>query len=86
MAYGLRTRAVNAQRDRPVAGDREAIRDASHKYRWRSRMPERPLSRAAVSRENRRLVYEMACDPDHKKITLIVTNADQAVIANGGTV
>jgi hypothetical protein len=49
-------------------------------------MPERPLSRAGLSRENRPLVYEMACDPDHKKITLIVTNADQAVIANGGTV
>jgi hypothetical protein len=48
-------------------------------------MPERPLSRAALSRENRRLVYEMACDPDHKKVTPIVTNADQTVITNGGT-
>jgi hypothetical protein len=47
-------------------------------------MPERPLSRAALSRENRRLVYEMACDPDHKKVTLIVTNADQTVISSGG--
>jgi hypothetical protein len=49
-------------------------------------MPERPLSRAALSRENRRLVYEMACDSDHKKITPIVTDADQTVITNGGTV
>jgi hypothetical protein len=49
-------------------------------------MPERPLSRAALSRENRRPVYEMACDPDHKKITPIVTDADQTVIANGGAV
>jgi hypothetical protein len=86
MTYGLRTRAVNAQRDRSVAVDRQAIRDASRKYRWRSRMPERPLSRAALSRENRRPVYEMACDPDHKKITPIVTDADQTVIANGGAV
>jgi hypothetical protein len=46
-------------------------------------MPERPLSRAALSRENRRLVYEMACDADHKKITPTVTNADQTVITNG---
>jgi hypothetical protein len=48
-------------------------------------MPERPLSRAALSRESRWLVYEMACDPDHKKITPIVTIADQTVIANGST-
>jgi len=25
----------------------------------------------------------MACDSDHKKITLFVTNADQTVITNG---
>jgi hypothetical protein len=49
-------------------------------------MPERALNRAALSRENRRLVYEMACDSDHKKITPIVTGADQTVITNGGTV
>jgi hypothetical protein len=48
-----------------------------------ARMPERPLSRAALSRENRRLVYEMACDADHKKVTPIVTNADQTVISRG---
>jgi hypothetical protein len=42
------------------------------------------MRRAALSGEKRRLVYEMACDPDHKKVTLIVTDADQTVIANGG--
>jgi len=28
----------------------------------------------------------MACEPDHKEITLFVTNADQTVITDGETV
>src|SRR4029077_5962903 len=54
---------------------------ASHKYRWRTTMPERPLECAGLRRENRRPVYRCPCDDNHKTITLLVTNTDQAVIA-----
>ena len=58
-----------------------AVWPASHKYRWRTTMPERPLECAGLRRENRRPVYGRTCDDNHKTITLLVTNTDQAVIA-----
>src|SRR5580704_2777171 len=58
-----------------------AVWPASHKCRWRTTMPERPVECAGLRRENRRLVYRRTCDDNHKTITLLVTNTDQAVIA-----
>src|ERR1700733_13979372 len=54
---------------------------ASHKYRWRTTMPERPRQCAELRRENQRAVYRRTCDDNHKTITLLVTDIDQAVIA-----
>src|SRR5579859_1372616 len=58
-----------------------AVRPASHKYRWRSTMPERPLECAGLRRENPDPVYRRTCDANHKSITLLVTDTDQAVIS-----
>jgi len=38
-----------------------AVRPASHKYRWRSTMPERPLECAGLRRENPDPVYRHTC-------------------------
>src|SRR5580658_2766545 len=57
-----------------------AVWPASYKYRWRSRMPERPPECATLRLENRRPVYRSACDDNHKTITLLVTSLNQAVI------
>src|SRR5580693_10113087 len=58
-----------------------AVWPASHKYRWRTTMPERPLECAGLRRESWRPVYRRTCDDNHKTITLLVTATDQAVIA-----
>src|SRR6266567_9585253 len=47
-------------------------------------MPERSAIRAGLRQEIRRRVYGNDCDDDHKTITLLVTNADQIVIASPG--
>ena len=58
-----------------------AVWPASHKYRWRTTMPESPRQCAGLRRENQRPVYRRTCDDNHKTITLLVTDTDQAVIA-----
>src|SRR5579863_10411470 len=51
---------------------------ASHKYRWRSTMPERTPECAPLRPENSPLLYRMAGYCNHKTITPFVTNRDQA--------
>ena len=75
---------LRARGTRPRADPRHlnwcAVWPTSRKYRWRSRMPERPPWRAPLRQENQWRVYRNGCDADHRTITLFVTNADQAVI------